>query len=126
MGKLVLFYTCICSKKILKLFHFPPIFCGVCRRLSLYPNGNKKNNGIGFISLYLQIEETENFPRTWEVNVNFRFFVLDQLRDKYLTIEGIFFFYINFFGIIIFLIFEILLLLFFYYNQFDLYHFILN
>ncbi|XWS40771.1 hypothetical protein CRYUN_Cryun17cG0024200 [Craigia yunnanensis] len=56
-------------------------------RLSLYPNGNKKSNGIGFISLYLQIEETENFPRTWEVNVNLRFFVLDQIRDKYLTIE---------------------------------------
>ncbi|GMI68416.1 hypothetical protein like AT5G26260 [Hibiscus trionum] len=56
-------------------------------RLSLYPNGNKKSNGDGFISLYLQIEETENFPRTWEVNVNFRFFILDQIRDKYLTIE---------------------------------------
>ncbi|TYI20670.1 hypothetical protein ES332_A07G254800v1 [Gossypium tomentosum] len=56
-------------------------------RLSLYPNGNKKSNGEGFISLYLQIEDTQNFPRTWEVNVNFRFFILDQIRDKYLTIE---------------------------------------
>ncbi|XVE67967.1 hypothetical protein DITRI_Ditri09bG0030600 [Diplodiscus trichospermus] len=52
-------------------------------RLSLYPNGNKKSNGDGFISLYLQIEDTENLPRTWEVNVNFRFFILDQIRDKY-------------------------------------------
>ncbi|XVE67962.1 hypothetical protein DITRI_Ditri09bG0030100 [Diplodiscus trichospermus] len=57
------------------------------RRLSLYPNGNKKSNGIGFISLYLQIENTETLPRTWEVNVNFRFFILDQIRDKSLTIE---------------------------------------
>ncbi|XP_022773694.1 BTB/POZ and MATH domain-containing protein 3-like [Durio zibethinus] len=56
-------------------------------RLSLYPNGNKKSNGFGFISLYLQIEETENLPRTWEVNANFRFFVLDQIHGKYLTIE---------------------------------------
>ncbi|XP_022773692.1 probable inactive serine/threonine-protein kinase fnkC [Durio zibethinus] len=56
-------------------------------RLSLYPNGNKKSNGFGFISLYLQIEGTENLPRTWEVNASFRFFVLDQIRDKYLTIE---------------------------------------
>ncbi|MBA0579665.1 hypothetical protein Gorai_021914, partial [Gossypium raimondii] len=56
-------------------------------RLSLYPNGNKKSNGEGFISLYLQIEDTQYFPRTWEVNVNFRFFILDQIRDKYLTIE---------------------------------------
>ncbi|XVF16464.1 hypothetical protein REPUB_Repub10bG0033000 [Reevesia pubescens] len=55
--------------------------------LSLYPNGNKKSNGSGFISLYLKIEETEIFARTWEVNVNFRFFILDQIRDKYLTIE---------------------------------------
>ncbi|MBA0822500.1 hypothetical protein Goarm_019298, partial [Gossypium armourianum] len=58
-------------------------------RLSLYPNGNKKRNGEGFISLYLQIEDTQYFPRTWEVNVNFRFFILDQIRDKYLTIEGV-------------------------------------
>ncbi|TYG62877.1 hypothetical protein ES288_D07G267800v1 [Gossypium darwinii] len=56
-------------------------------RLSLYPSGNKKSNGEGFISLYLQIEDTQYFPRTWEVNANFRFFILDQIRDKYLTIE---------------------------------------
>ncbi|XP_039014371.1 MATH domain and coiled-coil domain-containing protein At2g05420-like [Hibiscus syriacus] len=56
-------------------------------RLSLYPNGNKKSNGEGFISLYLQIDGIENFPSTWEVNVNFRFFIHDQIRDKYLTIE---------------------------------------
>ncbi|XVF58108.1 hypothetical protein PTKIN_Ptkin07bG0036200 [Pterospermum kingtungense] len=55
--------------------------------LSLYPNGNLKGNGSGFISLYLQIEGTENFTPTWEVNVNFRFFVHDQIRDKYLAIE---------------------------------------
>ncbi|XP_021299228.1 protein RESTRICTED TEV MOVEMENT 3-like isoform X2 [Herrania umbratica] len=56
-------------------------------RLVLYPNGNKKSNGCGFISLYLQIEETDYLPRTWEVNVNFTFFVLNQIRDKYLTVE---------------------------------------
>ncbi|KAB2068975.1 hypothetical protein ERO13_A08G059800v2 [Gossypium hirsutum] len=56
-------------------------------RLSLYPNGDNKSNGNGFISLYLVIEETENLPLTWEVNVSFRLFVLDQIRDKYLTIE---------------------------------------
>ncbi|XVE67960.1 hypothetical protein DITRI_Ditri09bG0029900 [Diplodiscus trichospermus] len=56
-------------------------------RLSLYPDGNKKSNGNGFISLYLQIEDTENLPCPWEVNANFRFFILDQIRDKYLTIE---------------------------------------
>ncbi|XP_039063781.1 TNF receptor-associated factor homolog 1a-like [Hibiscus syriacus] len=56
-------------------------------RLSLYQNGDSKSNGNGFISLYLVIEETEILPITWEVNVSFRLFVLDQIRDKYLTIE---------------------------------------
>ncbi|XVE74081.1 hypothetical protein DITRI_Ditri11bG0170500 [Diplodiscus trichospermus] len=56
-------------------------------RLSLYPNGDNKSNGNGFISLYLVIDERENLPLTWEVNVSFRLFVLDQIRDKYLTIE---------------------------------------
>ncbi|KAH1128804.1 hypothetical protein J1N35_000182 [Gossypium stocksii] len=64
-------------------------------RLSLYPSGNKKSNGEGFISLYLQIEDTQNFPRTWEVNVNFRFFILDQIHDKYLTIEGVSLLYVH-------------------------------
>ncbi|XVF79800.1 hypothetical protein PTKIN_Ptkin15bG0018700 [Pterospermum kingtungense] len=56
-------------------------------RLSLYPNGNKKSNGDGFISLYLQIAETERLSLGWQINVNFKFFVFDQIRDKYLVIE---------------------------------------
>ncbi|XVE76887.1 hypothetical protein DITRI_Ditri13aG0016400 [Diplodiscus trichospermus] len=56
-------------------------------RLLLYPNGNTKGNGDGCISLYLQIAETETLPLGWQVNVNFKFFVFDQIRDKYLTIE---------------------------------------
>ncbi|XP_022775528.1 ubiquitin carboxyl-terminal hydrolase 12-like [Durio zibethinus] len=63
---------------------------GGCRvavgwRLSLYPNGNKKSNGFGFISLYLQIEETENLPRTWEVNANFRFCCQTNINWRSLT-----------------------------------------
>ncbi|OMP00705.1 TRAF-like family protein [Corchorus olitorius] len=56
-------------------------------RLALYPNGDTKSNGSGFISLYLVIDETEDLPLTWEVHVSFRLFVLDQIHDKYLTIE---------------------------------------
>ncbi|KAK6285425.1 hypothetical protein POUND7_011604 [Theobroma cacao] len=56
-------------------------------RLLLYPKGNKKSNGGDCISLYLQIAETEKLPPAWEVNVSFRLFVFDQIRDKYLTIE---------------------------------------
>ncbi|XVF79803.1 hypothetical protein PTKIN_Ptkin15bG0018800 [Pterospermum kingtungense] len=56
-------------------------------RLLLYPNGNKKSNGDGCISLYLRISETEKLPSGWQVNVNFKFFVFDQIRDKYLVVE---------------------------------------
>ncbi|XVE76883.1 hypothetical protein DITRI_Ditri13aG0016100 [Diplodiscus trichospermus] len=56
-------------------------------RLALYPNGDNKSNGSGFISLFLAIDETENLYPTWEVNVTFRLFVFDQILDKFLTIE---------------------------------------
>ncbi|KAH7522736.1 hypothetical protein FEM48_Zijuj07G0170100 [Ziziphus jujuba var. spinosa] len=56
-------------------------------RLSFYPNG--KNNGNDYISLYLEIAETDIYPSGWEVNVNFKLFVYDQIRDKYLTIQGV-------------------------------------
>ncbi|KAK8593888.1 hypothetical protein V6N12_045961 [Hibiscus sabdariffa] len=59
------------------------------RRLVLYPNGNKRSNGSGYISLYLEIEKTENFSLHWEVNVDFKLFVFDQIRDQYLAIKDI-------------------------------------
>ncbi|KAK9266505.1 hypothetical protein L1049_012560 [Liquidambar formosana] len=60
------------------------------RRLSLYPSGNKKSNGDKHISLYLMMAETNNLPLGWEVNAFFTFFVYDQIRDKYLTIQEVF------------------------------------
>ncbi|CAL5441043.1 unnamed protein product [Camellia sinensis] len=56
-------------------------------RLSLYPNGDEKRNGKGYISLYLVITETNKLPLGWEVNVNFKLFVYNQIQDKYLTIQ---------------------------------------
>ncbi|XVF56657.1 hypothetical protein PTKIN_Ptkin06aG0137900 [Pterospermum kingtungense] len=56
-------------------------------RLVLYPNGNQKNNGNGYISLYLEIERTENLSLNWEVSVDFKLFVHDQIRDKYLVFK---------------------------------------
>ncbi|XP_030471311.1 uncharacterized protein LOC115689426 [Syzygium oleosum] len=56
-------------------------------RLSLYPNGDKDNNGLGYISLYLSIEETNKLPHGWEVDVNYKLFVYDKIRDTYLTIQ---------------------------------------
>ncbi|KAI7990218.1 Ubiquitin carboxyl-terminal hydrolase 12 [Camellia lanceoleosa] len=55
--------------------------------LCLYPNGNKKGNGKDHISLYLVIKDTDNLPHGWEVNVQFKLFVFDHIRDKYLTIQ---------------------------------------
>ncbi|XVF56659.1 hypothetical protein PTKIN_Ptkin06aG0138100 [Pterospermum kingtungense] len=56
-------------------------------RLVLYPNGNKKSNGNGYISLYLELDRNSNLSLNWEVNVDFKLFVYDQIRDKYLAIK---------------------------------------
>ncbi|KAK9266338.1 hypothetical protein L1049_012669 [Liquidambar formosana] len=56
-------------------------------RLSLYPNGNRKRNGNDHISLYLTMSATNNLPLGWEIDVNFKMFAFDQIRDKYLTIQ---------------------------------------
>ncbi|KAL3743780.1 hypothetical protein ACJRO7_018966 [Eucalyptus globulus] len=53
-------------------------------RLSLYPKGNKDYNGSGYISLYLSIEDR---PLNETVYVNYKLFVHDKLRNKYLTIQ---------------------------------------
>ncbi|KAJ6420754.1 hypothetical protein OIU84_028169 [Salix udensis] len=58
----------------------------VRRKLVLYPNGDKSRNGDGYISLYLVMADTTGFPPGWEINAIFKFFVFDQLQDKYLTI----------------------------------------
>ncbi|KAJ6691121.1 hypothetical protein OIU74_015751 [Salix koriyanagi] len=55
-------------------------------KLVLYPNGDKSRNGDGYISLYLVMADTTGFPPGWEINAIFKFFVFDQLQDKYLTI----------------------------------------
>ncbi|KAE9447079.1 hypothetical protein C3L33_21022, partial [Rhododendron williamsianum] len=56
-------------------------------KLCIYPNGNAKMNVKGHISCYLEMADTETLPPGWEVNVSFKLFVFDQVRDKYLTIQ---------------------------------------
>ncbi|KAK9265675.1 hypothetical protein L1049_012563 [Liquidambar formosana] len=56
-------------------------------RLSLYPNGDQKRDGNGHLSLYLVLAETDTFPVGLEVFVNFKLFVYDQIRDRYLTVQ---------------------------------------
>ncbi|KAE8669017.1 putative Leucine-rich repeat protein kinase family protein [Hibiscus syriacus] len=58
-------------------------------RLVLYPTGNKESNGNGYISLYLEIENTGNLSLDWEVNVEFKLFVFDQIRDLYMAVKDI-------------------------------------
>ncbi|KAK2358814.1 TRAF family protein [Trifolium repens] len=56
-------------------------------KLVLYPTGHSKRGGNGHVSLYLAIVNTEKLSRGWEVNVNFKLFVLDQYNNNYLTIQ---------------------------------------
>ncbi|KAF9606351.1 hypothetical protein IFM89_025019 [Coptis chinensis] len=58
-------------------------------KLCLFPNGNKNKNVKEHVSLYLVIAETNSLPPGWHVNVVFRFFLFDQIRDKYLTMEDV-------------------------------------
>ncbi|XP_059462009.1 uncharacterized protein LOC132191005 [Corylus avellana] len=58
-------------------------------KLVLYPNGKKNSNGNGHISLYLGIASTDDLSLGWEVNVNIRFFVFDQVRDNYLSVQDV-------------------------------------
>ncbi|XP_039169650.1 uncharacterized protein LOC120293913 [Eucalyptus grandis] len=53
-------------------------------RLSLYPKGNKNDNGSGYISLYLSIDDLKSNET---VHVNYKLFVHDKSRNKYLTIQ---------------------------------------
>ncbi|XP_061999219.1 MATH domain and coiled-coil domain-containing protein At3g58400-like [Rosa rugosa] len=54
-------------------------------RLSIHPNETEE--GIGYISLYLAIAETDTYPEGWEVYADYKLFVLDHLQKKYLTVQ---------------------------------------
>lgn len=55
--------------------------------LTVYPNGNKKENGDGHLSLYVRMVDKLGFGSS--VSVALRFLIYDQIRDKYLTILDI-------------------------------------
>lgn len=63
----------------------------ICRRLCLYPNRDKENNGSGYLSLYLIIVDTDAYPLNWEVHVTFKFFLFDKKHDQYLVVQGKYF-----------------------------------
>ncbi|XP_056162966.1 uncharacterized protein LOC115689543 [Syzygium oleosum] len=60
----------------------------LCKRLVLYPNGDKSKKGEDHLSLYLAVSEANPLKVDWEINATVRFFVFDQIRDEYLVKEG--------------------------------------
>ncbi|XP_045789206.1 probable inactive serine/threonine-protein kinase fnkC [Trifolium pratense] len=56
-------------------------------KLVLHPGDNSQRNDKGYVSLYLQIADTEKYANGWKVNVNFKLFVYDQMHKNYLTIQ---------------------------------------
>ncbi|ESQ47844.1 hypothetical protein EUTSA_v10020926mg [Eutrema salsugineum] len=54
--------------------------------LVVYPNGNKKDNGAGFLSLYVAIDNSTLSPHQ-EVYVDLRFYVFNRIEKKYFTIQ---------------------------------------
>ncbi|XP_050211395.1 uncharacterized protein LOC126661584 [Mercurialis annua] len=56
-------------------------------KLSVYPRENKKRNGDGHISLYLVLSNSNELTFNQEVNVNFKLFVYDHIRDNYWTVQ---------------------------------------
>ncbi|XP_055960091.1 uncharacterized protein LOC130014957 [Mercurialis annua] len=60
---------------------------GYTWKLSVYPRGNKKRNGEGYISLYLVLTKSNKLAFNQEVNVSFKLFVYDFVHDEYLTVQ---------------------------------------
>ncbi|KAJ4884273.1 TRAF-like family protein [Raphanus sativus] len=60
-------------------------------RMIIYPKGNQKDNGIGFISMYVEIDTASLmvFTPPSDVFAELRFFVYNKKENKYLTIQDI-------------------------------------
>ncbi|XP_048427956.1 uncharacterized protein LOC125471523 isoform X3 [Pyrus x bretschneideri] len=56
-------------------------------KLVLYPNGNKKKNVEGHISVYLEMVGADSLQTGCEVYVDFRFFLLDQNKGMFLVLQ---------------------------------------
>ncbi|GAB4838899.1 hypothetical protein Ancab_039868 [Ancistrocladus abbreviatus] len=51
----------------------------------IYPNGNKKDNGAGHVSVYLRLVNKPTGGSS--VDASFMFFILDKARENYVTIH---------------------------------------
>ncbi|KAJ8900155.1 hypothetical protein K2173_024795 [Erythroxylum novogranatense] len=59
-------------------------------RLLLYPKGNSKCFDCkGYISLYLAIQDTDSFPKPWEVYVDFKVLVFNHINNNFLVLQDL-------------------------------------
>ncbi|KFK23975.1 hypothetical protein AALP_AAs60501U000100 [Arabis alpina] len=60
-------------------------------RLVVYPKGNEKDNGNGFISMYVEIDNNSLmvFTPPTEVFAEIRFFVYNKKQNKYFTMQDV-------------------------------------
>ncbi|XP_074364099.1 protein RESTRICTED TEV MOVEMENT 3-like [Apium graveolens] len=57
------------------------------RKILLFPEGNNKGKG-DHVSIYLMMENASNLPVGKDINAFFKFFLFDQIRGEYLTVQG--------------------------------------
>lgn len=71
------------------IFNISNSICGfACRKLVLYPNGNKSKNTKDHVSVYLALADSTSLSPGWEVYAVFRLYLLDQNKDNYLILQG--------------------------------------
>jgi len=58
------------------------------RSLSIYPSGNTKGNGQGYVSIYLVLMDPTSLPVDWEINAIINFSVYNFIDDEYVTTQG--------------------------------------
>ncbi|XP_017240928.1 MATH domain and coiled-coil domain-containing protein At3g58360-like [Daucus carota subsp. sativus] len=56
-------------------------------KILLFPKGNNRGKG-DYVSIYLMMEITTNIPVGKDINAFFKFFLFDQFRGEYLTVQG--------------------------------------
>jgi len=58
----------------------------IYRTLVVFPNGNKKDSGSGYLSLYVAIDNSTLGQQ--EIYADLRFYIFNKNERKYFTIQG--------------------------------------
>ncbi|XWS64111.1 hypothetical protein CRYUN_Cryun06bG0158900 [Craigia yunnanensis] len=84
----IMFLSRILSKTGLDRYESPEFKAsGYNWRLIVYPEGDKKRNGGGHISLYLEIVGIQKLGRAREIDALLNFFVFNQRNNQYVSIQ---------------------------------------